>query len=68
MVIITFIFILLKISKMKLLLYQFYLKYNNSGNHTQTIFIQKCELNNYSKIKVDDNQFISPFDYFDICI
>ena len=48
--------------KMKIQLNQFYFKYNHSGNHIQSIFIKKVEINNYRKIKIDDT-YISPFEY-----
>ena len=47
---------------MKIQLNQFYFKYNHSGNHIQSIFIKKVEINNYRKIKIDDT-YISPFEY-----
>ena len=48
--------------KMKIQLYQFYFKNNHTGNHIQSIFIKKVEINNYRKVKIDDT-YISPFEY-----
>ena len=43
----------LYIKNMKLLLYEFCLKYNHSGNYINYQIIRKVEINNYGKIKLD---------------
>ena len=52
----------LYIKDIKLLLYEFYIKYNKSGNYINHQFIKKVE------IKVDNYQYIKPTDYFDIYV
>ena len=55
------------IKKMKLLLYEFYLKYNINDNFINHEFVKRLEINQYGKIKLGDI-YVTPNQYFDIYI
>ena len=56
------------IKNMKLQILKFYNQYNINGNYIKSEYVKRLEINDRGKIRVDEDKYITPNEYFDIYI
>ena len=56
------------IKNMKLQILKFYNQYNINGNYIKSEYVKRLEINDIGKIRVDEDKYITPNEYFDIYI
>ena len=56
------------IKNMKLQILKFYNQYNINGNYIKSEYVKRLEINVRGKIRVDEDKYITPNEYFDIYI
>ena len=56
------------IKNMKLQILKFYNQYNINGNYIKNEYVKRLEINDRGKIKIDEDIYITPKEYFEIYV